>query len=283
MPASWQQVLIIVAALLPGVVFQSIRTYLRGGSPREPGVFTQVSSAIFATLVFAVIYVILSSGAVISLISPTGLEKYPRTAAILITALVVAIPAVAACLFHLMDNWIRLRSMKRALQDFFRADSHATAWDRMISRHFSEGYVRITTKDGSYLGGRLGSSSYASQSPYPRDLYLHNLWEIDEHGCFIKRVEQDQSNCLGVWVDCSSAQSVEIFEKVPRRVECSNHFAPKSSRKENPTMASNGDKLKKILPRSSEEVTEKGSKPSKTTTKVETDPGAEVQENKSSK
>lgn len=231
MPTSWQQVLVIVAALLPGVIFQSLRSFLRGGSPREPSALTQVFSATVATLLFATAYILVSGGSVIELVRPDSLQNHPRTAAIAVTTLVVAVPAIAAAVAHLISCRFDKGSFKKAAQDFFRAGSHATAWDRMASRHFASGYVRITTKDGKVYGGRTGESSYISQTPYPRDLFLHNLWEIDEHGCFIKRVEKDQSNCLGVWVDCANALSVELFEQLPRRAECSEIQEPEKIRK----------------------------------------------------
>ncbi len=46
----------------------------------------------------------------------------------------------------------------------------------------SEQRVIITLKDGTYFGGYCNHNSFMSSDPSERDIYIHCIYDIDNHG-----------------------------------------------------------------------------------------------------
>jgi Family of unknown function (DUF6338) len=53
------------------------------------------------------------------------------------------------------------------------------AWDYTFSQMQPNTYVLATLKDGSRVGGIMGSDSFASSSKDERDLLIEDIWTID--------------------------------------------------------------------------------------------------------
>lgn len=132
--------------------------------------------------------------------------------------LVVFMPAICAIFVHFVSIWYDCRSFVGACRDLLCHGRFATAWDYMGNRFWAICYVRVETKDRKKFGGYAGRAACVSSSPFPRDVYLNNLWELDDHGCFISLY----GSRLGAWVNCSDAISVELFEVPPAREGCKN-------------------------------------------------------------
>jgi uncharacterized membrane protein YedE/YeeE len=56
-----------------------------------------------------------------------------------------------------------------------------SAWDWKFSR-FPESLVTITLKDGSRVYGWCGADSFIGSDPKDRDLYIEQVYEVDEEG-----------------------------------------------------------------------------------------------------
>jgi hypothetical protein len=83
-----------------------------------------------------------------------------------------------------------------------------SAWDYVVG--LNEGfYVRVHLKDGGgIIGGIYGTSSFASDERDAVDLYLEQLWIVDDNGKFIEPV----SATRGVWIPRESARLIEFLE-----------------------------------------------------------------------
>ena len=79
-----------------------------------------------------------------------------------------------------------------------------TAWDYFFEKRQSC-WILFTFKTGERFGGFFGRNSFASSYPEPTDLFVEDLWRVDEFGRFRDRVEGN----LGMIVryeDCSQMQ-----------------------------------------------------------------------------
>ncbi|GAA0733734.1 DUF6338 family protein [Clostridium oceanicum] len=88
------------------------------------------------------------------------------------------------------------------------------AWDYF----FSKGeccYVLIHLKNSQLIGGLYGGNSFVSAFPYKQDIYLEEVWKIDENGNFLNKIEYTK----GVIIDKDSFNYIEIFKPVNNEEE----------------------------------------------------------------
>ena len=81
-----------------------------------------------------------------------------------------------------------------------------TAWDYFFEKR-QPCWILFTLKNGARFGGFLGKNSFASSYPEPPDLYVEDLWRVDEHGKFGERVEGN----LGMFVRYDDCSQMELF------------------------------------------------------------------------
>lgn len=83
----------------------------------------------------------------------------------------------------LLRRLLELRFIAKRLQS-----PYATAWDFFFSRR-APAFVLVHLKNGQLLGGYLGSSSFATSYPHQGDLYLEEVYRVDENGRFGERID----------------------------------------------------------------------------------------------
>lgn len=69
-------------------------------------------------------------------------------------------------------------------------------------------FMLIHLNDGELLGGLYGLGSFASSYPEEEDLYLQEVWEIDEDGSFIKKM----TDTKGLLINHSAIKYIEFFD-----------------------------------------------------------------------
>lgn len=74
-------------------------------------------------------------------------------------------------------------------------DRTPTAWDWAV-RTPETRWVVVHLNDGTMIGGWFGRHSFASLYRSKRDIYLEQMWLLDENGTFI----ESQVNTDGVWI-----------------------------------------------------------------------------------
>lgn len=103
-----------------------------------------------------------------------------------------------------------LRSL-RIVQRFV-VDPRPTAWDFFFDQR-RRGWVLFHLKTGQKLGGLFAEGSTAAAYPYLPDIYVEEVWRIDEQGRFFERIEQT-GGALVKRDDCSH---IEFFTLEPDR------------------------------------------------------------------
>jgi hypothetical protein len=84
-----------------------------------------------------------------------------------------------------------------------------TSWDWFFSnRAGNHYYVRFHLKDGKELGGYFGERSFAASSPSAQQIYVEEVWRVDEDGRFIAPMEGSE----GAMVDKEDCTHIEFFE-----------------------------------------------------------------------
>jgi hypothetical protein len=77
------------------------------------------------------------------------------------------------------------------------------AWDWKFGG-ISECWVLVILKNGIRWGGRLGDRSFISSVPTERDIFLQQVYEVDDEGKWTPRTS-------GVWIAHGEIQSVEFW------------------------------------------------------------------------
>lgn len=85
-------------------------------------------------------------------------------------------------------------------------DPAPTAWDFFFAQRHPA-WVLFHLKTGQKLGGLFWLNSTASAFPSPADIYVEEVWRLDDHGRFIERIDQT-AGALVKREDCSL---IELF------------------------------------------------------------------------
>lgn len=92
-----------------------------------------------------------------------------------------------------------------------------TAWDWVFWNKADKAFwVLVTFKDESKVGGLYkpdqnpnGTNSFASSSPPAQDIYIRDVWRVDEDGNFCKKVERTG----GIWIAIDEVKTLEFWEE----------------------------------------------------------------------
>ena len=78
-------------------------------------------------------------------------------------------------------------------------------WDFVFSQRKSY-WIKVTLKDGTLIGGRFSDKSFASSTPAPEQIYLEEVWVLNENGGF----ERKKNDTAGVIVLSSEISHIEL-------------------------------------------------------------------------
>jgi hypothetical protein len=81
-----------------------------------------------------------------------------------------------------------------------------TAWDYFFATR-QPGWVIFHLKNGQKVGGIYGGDSYATSYPNEPEVYVRQVWRVDELGRFTSRVERS----LGMIVRQAECDVIEFF------------------------------------------------------------------------
>ena len=208
-PSTVYQLLSVLLLVVPGIVFAGVRRTLVGPSPEDRDFSVRLVRALATSALFDGIYLIVGGPEIVRFIrekpqqtgSLVGFAGHPREAAGLALLLLVAIPAVAACVPFIRflqvppsQYWLR-----KVLQ--YPNQSTPSAWDYAAPNR-GGCFVRVFTEDNRWVGGALGGNAFVSTYPEPRDIFIEEEWVLDENGGFVEPVE----NSLGIYVPLGSSR-----------------------------------------------------------------------------
>lgn len=216
-PSTAFEVGVLIAGLLPGVVFAAVRTWLRGYSWADQAPFARVTNAIVVSVLLDSVY-LLGAGAVLVpfLRDPTSeAVKHPELTGVAIFLGVAAVPTLIALAMHFRPVWrvpswnwwpAKLKLPHRATA----FESTPTAWDKAAPGMAGK-WVRVLLPNGRRVAGWMSGRSFLSSYPQPRDIYIQEQFEVDERGVIGARVP----NTAGVWLAIPDGCIVEWLEDKP--------------------------------------------------------------------
>lgn len=82
-----------------------------------------------------------------------------------------------------------------------------TAWDYKFSKVTTQRWVLVTLANGTYIRGLYSYKSLASTDEQYRDIYIEEVYLLDENEQWIKMKRTD-----GVWINPSEIKMIEFFE-----------------------------------------------------------------------
>jgi hypothetical protein len=88
------------------------------------------------------------------------------------------------------------------------------AWDVFFGRR-QRCFMIVHLKNGQAIGGLYAYDSSASSYPEDSDLYLEQVWNLDDEGKFLTPVD----GTMGLWVDCNGINYIEFFHIVEEGVK----------------------------------------------------------------
>ena len=71
-------------------------------------------------------------------------------------------------------------------------------------------YVLIHLKNGKLIGGLYGGDSFASSFPNKEDMYLQEVWGVNEKGEFQQKIE----NTRGLWISKDFFDYIEFLDVI---------------------------------------------------------------------
>jgi len=80
-------------------------------------------------------------------------------------------------------------------------------WDYVFSKKKSF-WVIVHLKDGKKIGGRFDMNSFASSYPSEEQIYLEEVWELNDKGAFVKAIERSK----GIIILGKDILAIELFE-----------------------------------------------------------------------
>jgi len=84
-----------------------------------------------------------------------------------------------------------------------------TSWDHYF-RHTKSFYALVHLRNGDLLGGFFGLKSRASAFPNTQDIYLEEVWKVNQAGEFQEKVEHSK----GMWITRDVFDHIEFFEVI---------------------------------------------------------------------
>jgi hypothetical protein len=81
-----------------------------------------------------------------------------------------------------------------------------SAWDDFFSRRQSS-YIIVTLKNGRKIGGKFARKSFASTYPIPKDLYIEEIWSLNESYGFEEKLEQTN----GMLITENEISTIEFY------------------------------------------------------------------------
>lgn len=68
-------------------------------------------------------------------------------------------------------------------------------WDYVFARRESA-WVLVHLRNGGVIGGKFASNSFASSFPAKEQIYIEELWQLDEKRNFVKRIERTKGSII---------------------------------------------------------------------------------------
>jgi hypothetical protein len=198
----------LLAFLLPGSVYQFVRSRLRGPHPDDTSALNRVLRALGVSTALVSLYAVFVGPPVLELairVSADGRTSEwhsIRPLALWALTLLFVVPTILAGAVYYAAKVPRPDWLEWTRLSY---DPTPRAWDFAFNG-IAPVYVRVLTTDGRYLGGWFGNESFVSSYPEPREIFLEIAHQMSEDGEFGPEVEGSR----GLYVRCDDIRLVEL-------------------------------------------------------------------------
>ncbi len=198
MPQSLNQVLLLVAFIIPGFIVIRVKRL------SYPAAEESIQGTLLDSLALScIVHGVCSPVWYLSYVYRTYLSQ-PKIFGLQVFAILFVVPVLLGVLYNLWSGTDKARWLRRLL-----GVPHPipVAWDY----HFRKRrplWVWLTFKSGQVMAGLFGPSSFASSFPHRQDLYIEKLLRLDSHA----KVQGWRENSAGALVRMHDLERVEFFD-----------------------------------------------------------------------
>jgi hypothetical protein len=106
--------------------------------------------------------------------------------------------------------WVWIWKILRSSERFQKSAPHPTQkpWDYVFGKRIPY-WVIVTLKDGTKIAGSYDSNSFSSSTPAEEQIYLEEVWMMNEDGGF----ERPKESTKGIIILSNEMVSIEFFSK----------------------------------------------------------------------
>jgi hypothetical protein len=211
-PGTGFQLVMLLLFVLPGSVYQFVRSRLRGPHPDDSSATNRVLRALAVSAGLVTVYAIAAGAAVLEQVAEVqqpdaaAARSSVRPLAIWAFLLLFVIPAALAVVGYVASRLPRPRRLGGWRLTY---DPTPRAWDFAFN-DIDPKYVRILTADGRYLGGWYGRDSFVSSYPEPREIFLESANLMEPDGSFGREVD----GSAGLYVRCDDVRLIEFVDGI---------------------------------------------------------------------
>ncbi len=189
---SFDKISLITIFFVPGFV------YLKSNKLLFPEVISDFSKDLYEAIGFSFINAIFSYYPLHFLHSINFHINYKFLYYIIILVFIIILPILYSLIFFYISQhkW------------FSRFIVHPTksAWDSFFSKRESY-YVIVTLKNGQKIGGKYGLNSFSSTYPNPKEIYLEEVWKLNDQNGFDEIVERTE----GILITENEISTIEFY------------------------------------------------------------------------
>jgi hypothetical protein len=210
LPTTAFGLVVMLALVLPGAVYSSVRTAVAGHRPVDREISSRLLIAVTAGTLLDSVYLLVLGPSLKTLTehSASGMPQHPRLLGLGVLVGCVLIPATVAFLVHGRPHWGRvglpvLRHVPLPVRGT-AFEPTPTAWDKIAPTKGGK-WVRIRIGEGKWVGGWFGTNSFVSTYPEPPDIFIEDAHHVDEEGAIGAAV----ASSAGLWLKLREGDIVE--------------------------------------------------------------------------
>jgi hypothetical protein len=219
-PGTGGELLIVLLFVMPGSVYQTVRSRLRGPIPSDHDAASKLLRALGVSAGLNAVYLAVFGDGLLKPLRAQSVKDLEDSVNVHAAGwwaflLLIVVPALLACVAFWLGrlDWKAMR--RKWVSDERMAKLHleqlayypsSRTWDFAFNNH-GHLWVRARFADGSWTGGKFGDNSLVGSFPEPLDLFLEEAWVMGPDGEFLEPVKDTK----GVYVRCDDAVAVERF------------------------------------------------------------------------
>ena len=189
---TFDKILLITIFFVPGFIYLKAYRLLIAETK------TDFSKDLYEALGYSFLNAIIFSYPIFIIHRDGLINNHPVSYFLILGLIVIVAPIIGAVIFQMLS--------KKKWYSRFLITPTKSSWDSFFSNRESY-FVIITLKNGRKIGGKYGLKSYSSTYPNPKEIYIEEVWELNEKNGFIKKVEQTE----GILITENEISTIEFF------------------------------------------------------------------------